>query len=65
MLCATELAIMNNADWCTLLSDDDREVLEYDTDIEVNSYNNIKVKYVTLILKLKLKTMILKQTNML
>ncbi|XP_060583904.1 multiple inositol polyphosphate phosphatase 1-like [Ruditapes philippinarum] len=34
VLCATELAIMNKADWCTLLTEDDREVLEYDKDIE-------------------------------
>ncbi|XP_053392475.1 multiple inositol polyphosphate phosphatase 1-like [Mercenaria mercenaria] len=34
MLCATELAIMSNADWCSLLTDADREVLEYDNDIK-------------------------------
>ncbi|XP_045212929.2 multiple inositol polyphosphate phosphatase 1-like [Mercenaria mercenaria] len=33
-LCATELAIRNNADWCSLLTDADRDVLEYDNDIK-------------------------------
>ncbi|KAL4240702.1 PHOsphatase [Mactra antiquata] len=33
-LCATELAIMNNSDWCTIQTDKEREILEYDNDIE-------------------------------
>lgn len=33
-LCATELAIMDNADWCKLMAESEREVLEYDNDIE-------------------------------
>ena len=34
-LCASELAVNNNPDWCRLLSDVDTDVLQYNSDIEV------------------------------
>ena len=40
-LCATELAINNNPDWCSLLSEEDLDVLQYNSDIEVTLNPNI------------------------
>ena len=34
-LCAAELAINNNPDWCSLLSMEDLDVLQYNNDTEL------------------------------
>ncbi|KAK3098576.1 hypothetical protein FSP39_020868 [Pinctada imbricata] len=34
LLCATEVAIRNRSEWCTLQTDSDREILEYENDLE-------------------------------
>lgn len=36
MICATDLAVRNNTDWCSLQTEAEREVLNYESDIEVS-----------------------------
>ena len=40
MMCATELAVRNNSDWCTLQTEKEREIVNYASDLEVCIINN-------------------------
>ena len=44
-LCATELAIMDDADWCRLMTDKHREILEFENDIEASGYFYVSGHY--------------------
>ena len=45
MICATELAVRNNSDWCTLQTEKEREIVNYASDLEVCKMNNKDYQY--------------------